>query len=82
MRLVVDAGRPIVHVAAEIGVGEQLLGGWVAAAKARSAADNPEVLDDDEREESNGYARRTPNCVWTEHFLIKAAAFFVSEQNR
>ena len=51
VRLVVDTGRPIVHVAPEIGVGEQLLGRWVAAAKARSAADNPEVLDDDERKE-------------------------------
>jgi transposase len=48
VRLVVDTGRPVAHVAAEIGVGEQLLGRWVAAAKARSAADNPEVLDDDE----------------------------------
>ena len=26
VRLVVDTGRPIAHVAAEIGVGEQLLG--------------------------------------------------------
>ena len=52
MRLVVDTGRPIAHVAAEIGVGEQLLGRWVAAAKARSAADNPEVLD-----ESSGLLR-------------------------
>ena len=52
VRLVVDTGRPIAHVAAEIGVGEQLLGRWVAAAKARSATDNPEVLDDDERAEA------------------------------
>ncbi|ORV46355.1 transposase, partial [Mycolicibacterium doricum] len=51
VRLVVDTGRPIAHVAAKIGVGEQLLGRWVAAAKARLAADNPEVLDDDERAE-------------------------------
>ena len=41
VRLVVDTSRPVAHVAAEIGVGEQLLGRWVAAAKARSATDNP-----------------------------------------
>lgn len=51
VRLVVDTGRPVAHVAAEIGVGEQLLGRWVAAAKVRSATDNPVVLDDDERAE-------------------------------
>ncbi len=35
MRLVVDTGRPIAHVAAEIGVGEQLLGRWVATKRVR-----------------------------------------------
>ncbi|MDR1355401.1 MAG: hypothetical protein LBJ43_03980 [Propionibacteriaceae bacterium] len=35
-RLVIDTGRPIVHVAHEIGVGEQLLGKWIAAERARS----------------------------------------------
>lgn len=31
VRLMVDTGRPIARVAAEIRVGEQLLGRWVAA---------------------------------------------------
>jgi transposase len=47
VRLVVDTGRPVAHVAAEIGVGEQLLGWWVAASQARSATDDPVVLDDE-----------------------------------
>ena len=51
VRLVVDTRRRVAHVAAEIGVGEQLLSRWVAAAKARSATDNPVVPDDDERAE-------------------------------
>jgi transposase len=42
VRLVVDTGRPIAHVAAEIDVGDQLRGRWVAAAKARSATDDPD----------------------------------------
>jgi transposase len=68
VRLVIDTGRPAAHVAAEIGVGEQLLGRWVAASKARSAIDNPVVLDDDERAELERYAKRMPNCVWNVHF--------------
>jgi transposase len=29
-RLVIETGRPVAHVAAEIGVGDQLLGRWFA----------------------------------------------------
>jgi transposase-like protein len=59
--LVIETGRPIAHVAKEIGVGEQLLGQWVArrrhehrvtmvAHSARKSASN-----------SNDSAARTPN---------------------
>jgi transposase len=30
-RLVIETGRPVAHVAAEIGVGEQVLGRWVGS---------------------------------------------------
>ena len=33
-RLVIETGRPVAHVAAEIGVGEQVLGRWVRLATA------------------------------------------------
>ena len=49
-RLVIDTGRPIAHVAREIGVGEQLLGRWVALARARDDSPPP-ALDLDERAE-------------------------------
>ncbi|EID13223.1 transposase IS3/IS911 family protein, partial [Mycolicibacterium phlei RIVM601174] len=49
-RLVIETGRPIAHVAAEIGVGEQLLGRWVRQTRA-NGDDNGAVLDDDERAE-------------------------------
>ena len=49
-RLVIDTGRPIAHVAREIGVGEQLLGRWVALARARDDSPPP-ALDVDERAE-------------------------------
>ena len=74
--------RPVAHVAAEIGVGEQLLGRWVAAAKARSATDNPEVLDDDERAELQRLRKENAELRLDRAFLKKAAAFFASEQNR
>ena len=80
--LVVDTGRPVAHVAAEIGVGEQLLGRWVAAAKARSATDSPEVLDDDERAELQRLRKENAELRLDRAFLKKAAAFFASEQNR
>ena len=38
VRLVIETGRPVAHVAAEIGVGEQLLGRWVRLAKEPAAA--------------------------------------------
>lgn len=34
--LVIDTGRPIAAVAREVGVGEQLLGRWVAVERSRS----------------------------------------------
>jgi transposase len=49
-RLVIDTGRPIVAVAREIGVGEALLGRWVAQERART--DHPPgAVDADERAE-------------------------------
>src|SRR6478752_9529711 len=51
-RLVIETGRPAAHVAAEISVGEQLLGRWVRRAReAAAAGDTGAVLDADERAE-------------------------------
>ena len=40
VRLVTETGRPVAHVAAEIGIGAQLLGRWVARAKTGASGDN------------------------------------------
>ena len=51
-RLVIETGRPVAHVAAEIGVGEQVLGRWVRLSRdAAAAGDTGAVLDADERAE-------------------------------
>lgn len=48
--LVINTGRPIAHVAKEIGVGEALLGRWVAIERTKMV-DPPAALDTDERAE-------------------------------
>src|SRR6201993_4538774 len=45
-RLVIETGRPVAHVGAEIGVGEQVLGRWVRLQReAAAAGDTGAVLD-------------------------------------
>jgi transposase len=45
-RLVIETGRPVAHIAAEIGVGEQVLGRWVRLQReAAVAGDTARVLD-------------------------------------
>ena len=68
-RLVIETGRPVAHVAAEIGVGEQVLGRWVRRAReAAAAGDTGAVLDADERAELERLRRETPNYGWTVSF--------------
>jgi len=78
-RLVIETGRPVAHVAAEIGVG----GRWVRLQRqALSAGDTGAVLDADERAELERLRRENAELRLDREFLKKAAAFFVSEHNR
>lgn len=80
--LVIDTGRPIAHVAKEIGVGEALLGRWVAIERAKMD-DPPPALDADERAELERLRREVTELRMDREFLKKAAAFFATEnQNR
>ncbi|ODQ94302.1 transposase [Mycolicibacterium holsaticum] len=82
-RLVLETGRPVAHVAAEIGVGEQLLGRWVRRAReAADAGNNDAVLDTDERAELERLRKENAELRLDRQFLKKAAAFFASEQNQ
>ncbi len=76
--LVIDTGRPIAVVAREIGLGEQLLGRWVAAERARMA-DPPDVLGEDERAELARLRLENTELRMDREFLKKAAAFFATE---
>ena len=79
----IETGRPVAHVAAEIGVREQVLGRWVRLQRqAASAGDTARVLDVDERAELERLRRENAELRFDRAFLKTAAAFFVSEQNR
>jgi transposase len=78
--LVIDTGRPIATVAREIGVGEQLLGRWVAVERSR-LDDPPGALDVSERAELERLRVEVSELRMDREFLKKATAFFVSENN-
>ncbi|WP_460524423.1 transposase, partial [Humibacter antri] len=78
--LVIDTGRPVAAVAREIGVGEQLLGRWVHAERARTGPEEV-PLDLDERAELERLRREVQELRMDNEFLGKAAAFFASKQN-
>lgn len=67
-RLVIDSDRPIAHVARELGLGEQLLGRWVHAERAR-----PQVDQEPEDEGPLGVNKRA------NEILLAASSFFVWE---
>ena len=82
-RLVIETGRPIAAVAAEIGVGEAVLGRWVRLARQRAGSDDTgAVLDADERAELERLRKEVAELRLDREFLKKAAAFFASEPPR
>ncbi|CQD18379.1 transposase IS3/IS911 family protein [Mycobacterium europaeum] len=82
-RLVIETGRPVAHVAAEIGVGEIVLGRWVRLQRQAAApGDTGRMLDADERAELKRLRREDAELRLDREFLKKAAAFFVFEHNR
>jgi transposase len=82
-RLVIETARPVAHLAAEIGVGEQVLGRWVRLARqAASTGDTGAVLDVNERAELQRLRREKAELRLDRECLKKDAAFFVSEHNR
>ena len=69
-RLVIDTGRTIAEVAREIGVGEALLGRWVAIERAKMD-EPPEALDADERAELTRLRREVAELRMDRAFLKK-----------
>lgn len=78
--LVIDTGRTIAEVAREIGVGQPLLGRWVAVERSRME-DPPEAIDVNERAELDRLRRENAELRMDREFLKKAAAFFATENS-
>jgi transposase len=77
-RLVIETGRLVAHVAAEIGVGEQVLGRWVRLQRqAAAAGDTGRVLDVDERAELERLRRENAELRLDREYLKKV--FMVAE---
>ncbi|QXT61750.1 IS3 family transposase [Tessaracoccus palaemonis] len=72
-RLVIDTGRPIAHVAQELGIGSQLLGRWVQAERDRDAGEPDGDLSLDERAELKRLRREVSELRKDNEFLGKAA---------
>jgi len=79
-RLVIETGRTIAEVAREIGVGEQLLGRWVATERSRMQVSFAAV-DVTERAELERLRREVAELRMDREFLKKAAAFFATENS-
>jgi transposase len=50
VRLTLESGRPIAHVAADLGIGAESLRAWVRQAEADAAGGTPSMLTTAERE--------------------------------
>ena len=72
-RLVIETGRPVAHVAAEIGVGEQecWVVGCVGRGESAAAGDTGAVLDADERAELERLRRENAELRLDRAFLKK-----------
>ena len=64
MMSVTDTGRPVAHVAAEIGVGAQLLGRWVLQATKIPTARLMRRWTSPSAPSWSGCGKRTPTCGW------------------
>jgi transposase len=84
-RLVIDSGRSLRDVGAELGVNSETLRRWVLDERGREEAakvDAEEPLSFNERFELEELRRRNAQLEKDVEFLKKAAAFFASEKNR
>lgn len=84
-RLVIDSGRSLRDVGAELGVNSETLRGWVLAERARQEGhrvESEEPLGAAERVELAELRRRNAELEKDVAFLKKAAAFFARDQRR
>ena len=78
VQFVISSGKPIAEVARNLGIVEGTLGNWVAKAREKGQAKEPE-LDVSERAELARLRKENQALKMERDFLKKAAAFFASQ---
>ena len=79
VRMVTELSRPVVDVAAQVGVSKDTLRVWVGRAKRMAQSDESDKSDSEVRE-LKALQRRIADLEMENSFLKKAAAFFAAEQ--
>jgi transposase len=77
-RLVFESGRPITHVARDLGVNSEILRRWVRQAEA-DAGKRKELLSSEEREELAQLRKDNRELRRANEILKSASAFFAAE---
>lgn len=77
-RLVFESGRPITHVARDLGVNSEILRRWVRQAEA-DAGKRKELLSSEEREELARLRKDNRELRRANEILKSASAFFAAE---
>lgn len=81
VREVRTTGRPIAHVAKDLGIHKEALGGWVRQAEA-DAGERDDRLTTAEREELRQLRRENTELRRANEILKAASAFFAAELDR
>jgi transposase len=79
VRLALESGRPIAHVAADLGIGPESLRGWVRQAQADAAGGTPSMLTSEERERLKALERENRELRKANEILKAASVFFAKE---
>lgn len=78
-RLALESGRPIAHVAADLGVHKEALRTWVRQAKADAAGGTPSVVSSAEREELKRLRKEVRELKQANEVLRAASVYFAKE---
>jgi transposase len=79
VRLAMESGRPIAHVARDLGIHKESLRGWVRQAQADAAGGTPSTLAMAERERLKQLEREVRELRQANQILKAASVFFAKE---
>jgi transposase len=78
VQLYFESGRPVAHVASDLGIGKEALRQWVRQAEADQGA-RPELLTTSERAELKRLRKENAELKRANAILKDASVFFASE---